>query len=64
MNSPVFDGIENSKNTGKIVPLYPLTFSLTQNTLRNVIENGLIKIQEQGGLQETLPEYILNEYNF
>lgn len=62
MNSPVFDEIENTNNTGKIIPIYPLTFSLTQNTLRKIIENGLQKVQEQGGLQETLPEYILNEY--
>ena len=62
MNSPVFDEIENTNNTGKIIPIYPLTFSLTQNTLRKIIENGLQKVQEQGGLQETLPEYILDEY--
>lgn len=62
MNSPVFDEIESTNNTGKIIPIYPLTFSLTQNTLRKIIENGLQKVQEQGGLQETLPEYILNEY--
>ena len=62
MNSPVFDKIENTNNTGKIIPIYPLTFSLTQNTLRKIIENGLQKVQEQGGLQETLPEYILDEY--
>ena len=53
MNSPVFDEIENTNNTGKIIPIYPLTFSLTQNTLRKIIENGL---------QETLPEYILEKY--
>ncbi len=62
MNSPVFDEIENSNNTGKIIPIYPLTYSLTQNTLRKIIENGLEKVKEQGGLPETLPEYILNEY--
>ena len=37
MNSPVFDEIENTNNTGKIIPIYPLTFSLTQNTLRKII---------------------------
>lgn len=63
MNSPVFDEIENTNNTGKIIPIYPLTFSLTQNTLRKIIENGLQKVQGQGGLQETLPQYILDEYN-
>ena len=62
MNAPVFDEIENSNNTGKIIPIYPLTFSLTQNTLRKIIENGLQKVQEQGGLLETLPDYILKEY--
>ena len=62
MISPVFDEIENTNNTGKIIPIYPLTFNLTQNTLRKIIENGLTKVNEQGGLQETLPEYILNEY--
>ena len=59
MTSPVFDEITDTNNTGKIIPIYPLTFSLTQNTLRKIIENGLEKLQEQGGLQETLPEYIL-----
>ena len=62
MTSPVFDEIEDSNNTGKIIPIYPLTYNLTQNTLRKIIENGLEKIQEQEILQETLPEYILNEY--
>ena len=62
MNSPVFDEIEKTNNTGKIIPIYPLTFSLTQNTLRKIIENGIEKIKEQKGLQETLPEYILKEY--
>ena len=62
MNAPVFDEIENSNNTGKIIPIYPLTYSLTQNTLRKIIENGLQKVNEQGGLPETLPDYILNEY--
>ena len=62
MNSPVFDEIENTNNTGKIIPIYPLTFSLTQNTLRKIIENGLENLNGQGGLEETLPNYILNEY--
>ena len=62
MNSPVFDEIENTNNTGKIIPIYPLTFSLTQNTQRKIIENGLEKVKEEGGLKETLPEYILKEY--
>ena len=33
INSPVFDEIEKTNNTGKIIPIYPLTFNLTQNTM-------------------------------
>ena len=61
MNSPVFDSKDTNKHTGKIVPIYPTTFSLPQNTLRKIIENALIQVD--GNLEENLPEYILNEYN-
>lgn len=62
MNSPVFDEEETNKNTGKIIPIYPLTYKLSQNTIRSVIENGLNSIKNEGGLEETLPEYLLKEY--
>ena len=62
LTSPVFDEIDKKNNTGKIIPLYPLTFSLSQNTIRKIIENGLKDVEEDGGLKETLPQYILNEY--
>ena len=61
MNSPVFDIDTKTKNTGKIVPLYPLTYSLSQNVLRGIIENGIKEIERQ--LPETLPEYILKNYS-
>ena len=61
MNSPVYDEIDQSKNTGKIIPIYPLTYALKQNTLRKIIENGLAEVK--GKLTETLPEYILKENN-
>ena len=61
MNSPVYDEIDQSKNTGKIIPIYPLTYELKQNTLRKNIENGLAEVK--GKLTETLPEYILKENN-
>ena len=63
MNSPVFDEEKTSKNTGKIIPIYPLTYNLSQNTIRQVIENGLNLIKETGGLDETLPDYLLEDYN-
>lgn len=50
------------KIRGKIIPIYPLTYKLSQNTLRTVIENGLNTIKNDGGLEETLPEYLINEY--
>ena len=53
--------IEKSQNTGKIIPIYPLTFNLSQNTLRKIIENGLAEVS--GKLEEILPKYILDEYN-
>jgi len=34
MASPVFDSEQTQKNTGKIVPIYPSTFKLSQTTLR------------------------------
>lgn len=61
MNSPVFDLAQNNKNTGKIIPLYPLTYNLSQNVIRAIIENGLKEVNNS--LIETLPEYILKEYN-
>ena len=60
MTSPVFDDIDKDNNTGKIIPIYPLTFSLSQNVLRKIIENGLSEIE--GKIEETLPEKMLKEY--
>ncbi len=61
MNSPVFDNIDTNKNTGKIIPIYPLTYNLSQNVIRQIIENGLKEVN--GNLKETLPEYLLQVYN-
>ena len=61
MISPVFDSENSLKNTGKIIPIYPTTNNLPQNTLRKIIENGLAEIDEK--LEDTLPEYLLSKYN-
>ena len=61
MNSPVFEEENKNKNTGKIIPLYPLTYNLSQNVIRQIIENGLKEINNS--LEETLPQYLLREYN-
>ena len=60
MKSPIFDESGENKNTGKIIPIYPLTYGITQNTIRKIIENGVNEVY--GNLEETLPEYILNKY--
>ena len=61
MARPVFDKEGLNKNTGKIIPIYPLTYKLSQNKLRSIIENGLKLVW--GQLEETIPEYILKAYN-
>ncbi len=61
MQSPVYEPENSNKNTGKIIPIYPLTYSLSQNTIRKIIENGLSEVE--GKLEETLPKYILDKYH-
>ena len=61
LNSPVFDEIENKNNTGRIIPIYPLTYQLSQNTLRRIMENAINEVK--GNLEENLPEEILKQYN-
>lgn len=61
MNSPVFEEENKNKNTGKIIPLYPLTYNLSQNVIRQIIENALKEVNN--GLDETIPKYLLEEYN-
>ena len=61
MQSPVYELESSNRNTGKIIPIYPLTYSLSQNTIRKIIENGLEEIKNK--LEESLPQYILDKYN-
>ena len=60
MISPVFDTEETKKNTGRIIPIYPLTYGISQNAIRAVIENGL---KEAGKQEETMPEEMLRQRN-
>ena len=61
MTSPVYDLKGKNSNTGKIIPLYPLTYSLSQNVIRKIIENGLLEVNQN--LEETLPKYILDKFD-
>lgn len=60
MVSPAFDKEGFKNNTGKIIPIYPLTYSISQNQIRKIMENGLNLVKDK--LEETLPSYILDEY--
>ena len=60
MKSPIFDESGENKNTGKIIPIYPLTYGISQNTIRKIIENGINEVY--GHLEETLPDYILEQF--
>ena len=59
--NPVFDEYGMTTNTGKIIPIYPLTYSLSQNIIRKIMENAIKEVY--GNLEETLPEYILKREN-
>ena len=59
MMTPIFDDEATNNNTGKIIPIYPSTFNLSQNTIRKVIENALLEAQN---LSETLPKYLIDTY--
>ena len=60
MMSPVYDLEKTNKNTGKIIPIYPSTYQLSQNTIRQIMENGLNLVKSK--LQETMPEFIKQKY--
>lgn len=60
MQSPIFDLAGQNKNTGKIIPIYPLTQGITQNVIRGIIGNALKLVNNQ--LIEELPDSILKKY--
>ena len=60
MNSPIFEQTGVDKNTGRIVPIYPLTYKLSQNVIRKIMEAGIDEVY--GKLDENLPDYILEKY--
>lgn len=61
MASPVFDEEGENKNTGKIVPIYSTTKSLSETAIRQAVENALHMADEK--FEEILPNHIKNEYN-
>ena len=60
VQSPIFEEVGKEKNTGKIIPIYPLTYGMTQNVLRGIIENAMKEVEDK--FYESLPSWILNKY--
>lgn len=61
MQSPIFDESDKAKNTGKIIPIYPLTSGITQNVFRSIVE-AAVKTAN-GNLEDSLPEWIRVQNN-
>ena len=61
MQSPVFDESNKVKNTGKIIPIYPLTSGITQNVFRSIVETAVKTAS--GNLEDSLPEWIRVQNN-
>ena len=62
VQNPIYEKIEDreARNVLKIVPVYPSTADLSQNTIRGIISNALDMVD--GKLVEFLPQSILREY--
>ncbi len=63
LNNPAYEKITSKSeliHTGRIIPVYPLTFGLTSRWLRYVMKDVL----SSQNIKETLPERILKENNF
>ena len=61
VQNPIFEAYGENKNTGKIIPIYPLTHGITQNVIRGIIENAIKLVDNT--LEETLPINIREKYN-
>ncbi len=58
--NPIYEKPENQRYTGKIVPIYPLTGTLTQKHVQSAMEQA---IAVTGHMAEYLPEDIRQNYN-
>ena len=61
IQSPVFEEIGKEKNTGRIVPVYPLTNGITQNVFRTIVENATNEMKNK--YLEVLPEWVRVQNN-
>lgn len=61
IQSPVFEEIGKEKNTGRIIPVYPLTNGITQNMFRTIVENATNEMKNK--YLEVLPEWVRVQNN-
>ncbi len=54
-------GEESTKDTGRLVPIYPTTYGISNKYLRKIISRTLPKVKKQ--INENLPVEITTEYN-
>ncbi len=59
VSSPVFESSVVTKNTGKIIPIYPLTNGITQNVFRGIIEMALKEVN--GTFKDVLPKWVIEQ---
>lgn len=59
IQSPVFEELDKNKNTGKIIPIYPLTKGITQNVFRGIVELAVKSSLEN--VLEPIPKWVINE---
>lgn len=61
IQSPVFEKINNASNKlGKIVPIYPLTEGISNNTMIKIVTNALKENLEE--VEEIIPKYLRDKY--
>lgn len=60
MINPIYEKAGRERFTGKIVPIYPLTGTLTQKVVQGTME---LAIKEAGRLKEYIPDEIREKYN-
>lgn len=59
MVNPIYEKAGKERFTGKIVPIYPLTGSLTQRVVQGTME---LALKEAGRLREYIPDEIREKY--
>ena len=60
MTNPEIETVDNDNKAGKIMPIYGLTYNLTNNELTKIIKNALDVYYEK--IEDIIPNEIKNQY--